>query len=145
MTRSLVTLVAVVGGLLAGNALGADDKPASKDKQSAKSKVHLPPYWSQLKLTAEQKEKVSSLMSEYSSKITDLKNQLKQAESQQNEELGKILTDEQKAKLKEVMARRVPGLPQGLKPAVRGNIATEQKDDDSKSDSKKDKPKDGGK
>jgi Spy/CpxP family protein refolding chaperone len=96
----------------------AVDKPASKPEP----KVALPKYFDQLSLTAEQKDKISKTNKDYDDKIADKKekmvaaskvpggigmvvaarNAIKKLESQRQEALEGILTNEQRTKLQQL-------------------------------------------
>jgi hypothetical protein len=88
---------------MAGGTLFGDDEKTTKAKGS------LPQNWSKLGLTDEQKQKVYSIQGQYRTKIDGLQQQVKQLQKQERDELGRVLTDAQKARLKEILASKVPG------------------------------------
>jgi hypothetical protein len=95
---SLLAVAFLAGGLLFG------DDP----KATLKTRGSLPQDWSKLGLTDEQKQKAYSIETEYQSKIDALQQQIKTMQQQVNtleeqkrDELAKVLTDAQKARLKE--------------------------------------------
>jgi Spy/CpxP family protein refolding chaperone len=96
---SFLLVALVASGML----FGQDEKPGTKAKGS------LPQYWSKLGLTDEQKAKVYSIQSDYNAKINALDAQIKQLRKQERDEMGKVLTDAQKARLKEILTSKVPG------------------------------------
>ena len=53
-----------------------------------------------------QKQKVFATRAEYQTKIDELKKQIRDLEMKQREDLQKILTEAQKARLREVLAER---------------------------------------
>jgi hypothetical protein len=112
MRRVRVVLGSLVVAFLASGMLFGDDP-----KATPKARGSLPPNWSKLGLTDEQKQKVYAIESEYRAKIDALQQQIKALQKQQRDDLAKVLTEAQKARLKEILASKVPG-------------------DDSKSDSK---------
>ena len=69
-------------------------------QQERKSKGQLPSGWGKLGLTKEQKTKIYAVQSEYRSKINDLEKQVVELRTQERRAMVKILTDEQKEKLK---------------------------------------------
>jgi hypothetical protein len=87
--------VAVV--LLAGGGLYGDDKKDDKVKGT------LPPNWGKLGLTDVQKQQVYKTQKEHRDKIADLESQIKKLKEGEKEELLKVLTPEQKARLKEII------------------------------------------
>jgi hypothetical protein len=94
-----IVLTSILALALVGTSLlGDDPKPATKHK--------LPAFWSKLGLTEEQQEKAQQVLGDYQTKIDDLKKQIKALEAEQREKLEKILTEDQKTKLKELAAKK---------------------------------------
>jgi hypothetical protein len=93
LTGALFTLLAAVT-LCAGQ----DSTP--KPKQT------VPPLWSHIGLTREQKVKMREIQANYREKINELKRQIRTLENQQRAELETLLTPAQKARLKEVATER---------------------------------------
>jgi hypothetical protein len=93
---SLLLVAFLAGGLLHG------DDP----KTPLKGSGSLPQDWSKLGLTNEQKQKVYTIESEYNSKLDGLQQQIKTLQEQKRDELANVLTDAQKARLKEILAYR---------------------------------------
>jgi hypothetical protein len=73
-----------------------------------KVKGVLPANWGKLGLSDEQKQKIYKVQGEYKDKIADLKKQLADLQAKENEELYKILTDDQKKRLKDLLTGKVP-------------------------------------
>jgi hypothetical protein len=94
----VVLVVGLVGGVLVAQ------QPPTKSKGRT-----LPPLWSKLGLSEEQKQKAASIQNEFGPKIAALQQQITTLREQEKEEMGKILTDAQRARLKEILASRVPG------------------------------------
>jgi Spy/CpxP family protein refolding chaperone len=91
--------------LIASSGLyGVDDK---KDPPT-KVKGTLPANWAKLGLTDEQKQKVYRAQSEYREKIGVLEQQIKELKEKERSEMEKVLTDAQKARLKELANAKVP-------------------------------------
>jgi hypothetical protein len=101
--RALLAVLAIAVVLNAG--LFGDDKTEKKGK----AKGTLPANWGKLGLSDEQKQKVYTVQTEYRDKIAELEQKLKAAKKQEREEMEKILTDAQKARLKEILLDKVPG------------------------------------
>ena len=97
---SVMTIALVGGGWL----MGGDDK-----KDQPKAKGTLPANWSKLGLSDEQKQKVYSVRAEYRTKIDELKSQIRDLEKKEKSDLEKLLTDAQKARLREIVAEKIPG------------------------------------
>jgi|SRR5208282_399155 len=95
--RRTWTLVGVMGlVLLAGSwVAGADDTPA-------KAKGTLPQNWKKLGLTDDQVQKVYRIETDYREKIGVLEAKIKQLKDEQKMQMEGILTDAQKARLKEI-------------------------------------------
>ena len=93
--------------LLAVASTSGQDKKADKDEPAAK--VKLPPYWGKLGLSDEQKEKYYKVHAAYKSKIDDLEKKLKEMKAEQKEEENKVLTEQQRAKYRElVLGEKLP-------------------------------------
>jgi hypothetical protein len=93
--RAVVGLLAVVI-LASGSVIGQDPKPQGR------AKGQLPPNWGKLGLSDDQKQQVYKIQTEYRGKIQDLQAQIKELQRQQNLALQKVLTDPQKARLREL-------------------------------------------
>jgi hypothetical protein len=91
---------------LAGGWLFGDD--AKKDPPQ-KAKGTLPTNWSKLGLTDEQKQKVYSVRAEYRTKIEALQREIKDLQKKEMDECAKVLTEAQKARLREILTEKVPG------------------------------------
>lgn len=94
--RGVFLIVAVA--LLAGGVLHGQDK---KD-DNPKLKGVLPANWTKLGLTDEQKQKVYKVQADFDAKKDALEKQLKELKTQEKGEMEKVLTDAQKARLKEI-------------------------------------------
>jgi hypothetical protein len=96
----VVVMVFLAGGLLFGD----DTK-----KDTPKAKGTLPTNWSKLGLTDEQKQKIYSIRSEHRTKIEALQREVKELQKKELEECSKVLTDAQKARLREILTEKAPG------------------------------------
>lgn len=92
----MLALLLVTGGWLTG----ADTKD--------KIKGTLPANWGKLGLTDDQKQKVYKVQAEYKDKIADLEKQIKELKEKERGEMEKVLTDEQKKRLKEILGSKAP-------------------------------------
>jgi hypothetical protein len=110
--RILLGMLVVV---LVGGFLLAQEK---KDPPT-KFRGQLKPNWKQLGLTDEQKNAVYKVQTEYGARIDALEAQIKELKQKQEAEEYKVLTDAQKARLKEILSGKVPEdkKPESAKPA----------------------------
>lgn len=81
------------------------------DKAPTRKRSNLPPYWSKLKLTEDQKKKVHDIQGEYRPKIEALQQQIDELEKKERADLQKVLTDSQRSQLKKILASRFGGEP----------------------------------
>ena len=83
-------------------------------QEKGKGKGQLPPGWSKLGLSDDQKKKVYDIYDKHHTKIEDLKKQIKDEEEKMHKEQAAVLTPEQKAKLKDTFESK-QGLNDGNK------------------------------
>jgi len=105
--RAVVGVLALV--LLAGGLLQGQEKKDDKKDTPTKIKGVLPANWGKLGLTDEQKQKVYKVQAEYKDKIADLDKQIKELKDKEKSEMAKVLSDEQKKRLNEILTGKVPG------------------------------------
>jgi Spy/CpxP family protein refolding chaperone len=91
-------LVLVAAFLISGGLLGQE-----------KLKGVLPPNWGKLGLTDEQKQKVYKIEADYKGKIADLQKQIDELKGKEKEDMLKVLSDEQKKRLKDILAEKAGG------------------------------------
>jgi hypothetical protein len=105
MRKTLMVVIAFSAVIVTAGLLSADDRkePASRAHGS------LPPLWSRLGLTDEQKQQAYSIQTEYRAKIDDLERQVRKLRKDERAEMEKVLTDAQKARLRELISERAPG------------------------------------
>jgi hypothetical protein len=103
MTRIRVLVGVLAVALFTGGWLLGQEK-----KDVPKLKVTLPQGWAKLGLSAEQKDKVYKTRAEYKAKIDALRKQIDQLAEEEKVELSKILTDEQRAQLRKLVAPDPP-------------------------------------
>lgn len=99
-------LVCVAGVFLAAGGLLAQEV---KKDPPAKVRGQLPPNWGKLGLSDEQKQKIYKIQGDYETRIDELEAKLKQLKQEQNKEMVKVLTDAQRARLKEIVTEKIPG------------------------------------
>jgi hypothetical protein len=92
LTAGLVVLLVSCSWLL-----GDDTKP---------SKGRLPTGWTKLGLTQDQKLQLYKVESDYVQKIEPLQQQIEKLRSQQRADMLKVLTDAQRARLREILASK---------------------------------------
>ena len=78
-------------------------------KSGGKAKGKLPPNWGKLKLSDEQRQQVYRIQTDFGSKIEALEVKVKDLRKQQDAALAKVLTDAQKAQLRDIISSKVPG------------------------------------
>jgi hypothetical protein len=96
--RSVHVALGSLLAFLASGLLFADDP-----KTTPEARASLPQHWSKLGLTEKQKQKVYTLENEYDAKIDALERQIKTLQDQKRDELAKVLTGEQKARLQKIL------------------------------------------
>jgi hypothetical protein len=136
MTRArllgLFALVLTAGWLLA-------DDPKKDPAPTPVVPGTLPTGWKKLGLTDEQAAKIKQISGGYRIKIETLEQQIKDLKKQELEEEVKLLTDAQKARLKEIAEEKIPGELKKLQPGTSPDKTEDPKKDDSKKDDTKKK------
>src|SRR5438552_13694376 len=87
--------------LTSGWSMG-QDKPEKKDTPAVPAKGTLPKNWKKLGLTDDQVQKVYKVQGDYRARIGALQQQIKALREEENGELYKVLTDNQRTRLKEL-------------------------------------------
>src|SRR5262249_13886441 len=77
-----------------------------QEKGQDKGKTRLPPNWNKLDLNSEQKEKIRKLQEKYGTQIDELKSKIRDLEEKLRKEEYDVLSDQQKAKLKDIAASK---------------------------------------
>jgi septal ring factor EnvC (AmiA/AmiB activator) len=98
------------GVLVVGIALLAVDQSFSQDKadQATVVKGKLPKNYSKLGLTDEQRQKIFAIGADYNTKIAGLKKQIKTLQDQEKVDVEKVLTDDQKTALRNIILQSAP-------------------------------------
>lgn len=106
LLAALFVLALFTGGLLTGD----DNKVVFQDKKEdpVKYKGILPQNWKKLGLTDEQTQKVYKVQTEYGAKIDQLEAKIKALKAEEKADMYKVLTDAQKARLKEINEGKTP-------------------------------------
>jgi hypothetical protein len=104
-----LSIVMLLLPLMAASAQDKKDTPKGK----------LPTHWSKLGLSDEQKSRVYAAQAEFGPQIADLQKQIDALKKKEREALNGILTDAQRARLKEILAEIVPGAKPDSKPPVK--------------------------
>jgi len=76
--------------------------------QDTKLKGVLPANWGKIGLSDEQKQKVYKVQADFNDQISKLEAQLKEAKTKEKAEMEKVLTDAQKARLREILLSTLP-------------------------------------
>ena len=131
-------LLGVLALLLAVSWLLAADTKADPDKKDPdpKAKGTLRPNWKKLGLTDDQVQKIYKVQADYRTKIDVLEQQIKDLRAQELADQVKLLTDAQKARLKELGEFKDPTAD--TTKADPAKTDPDKKDDPKKDDSKKD-------
>jgi Spy/CpxP family protein refolding chaperone len=130
-------LLGVLAMLLLVSWLMAADSKTDTDKKDPdpKAKGTLRPNWKKLGLTDDQTQKIYKVQSDYRAKIDVLEQQIKDLRQQELTDQVKVLTEAQKARLKELGEFKDPTDPAKTDPA---KTDPDKKDDVKKDDTKKD-------
>jgi Spy/CpxP family protein refolding chaperone len=83
-------------------------KPKDTKDHAPKMRGQLPQGWGKLGLTDEQKQKIYSAQSKFREKIDGLQKQITDLRDQEKKDMESVLTDAQKARLREIMSNRAP-------------------------------------
>lgn len=106
--RVVVGLV-VFGAALAGfGSTGGTFAQEKKDDPPTKLRGMLPNGWRQLGLSADQVQDIYRVQAKYRAQIDDLEAQIEKLKQQQKLEMFKILSDRQKARLREIATADLP-------------------------------------
>ena len=108
MAQLRLLLVVLITALVLGGWSVGQDKKNDKKEPAVKLKGQLPPNWRKLGLSEEQVQKVYRIQADYDAKISALEAQIKQLKTEERAELMKVLTDAQKARLKEITEGKNP-------------------------------------
>ena len=93
--------------LLAVTFLHGDEKPSSKDDKTSR-KLALPAHFDKLGLTEAQRKKIMEVREDYSLKIKDLEEQIRELRKKERAAMEEALTDSQKARLHELRSEKLP-------------------------------------
>jgi hypothetical protein len=82
---------------------GANLSAQNKDEKDTKLKGKLPPFWSKLGLSDEQKQQVYRIKLDFKTKIDSLEAQVKQLKKDEHTKLNDVLTEGQRTKLLKIL------------------------------------------
>jgi hypothetical protein len=80
-----------------------------KEGPAARARGQLPQHWSRLGLTDTQKQDAYKIQNQYDAQVQELEAQIKALRAKELAELGKLLTADQKKRLREILDEKVPG------------------------------------
>jgi hypothetical protein len=142
MNRGLFVLAVCLLGAVTLFLSAADTKPGDpKDPPPPPPKGQLPANWKKIGLTDEQVKKIYGVQADYHAKIAVLEEQVKALRAEQFKKEIELLTDAQKARLKELGEFKDPTAPPKDDPKKDPTKDDPKKDDPKKDDPKKDDPK----
>jgi Spy/CpxP family protein refolding chaperone len=127
--QRLVLLGVLAAAMMATSGLFGDEAVQGQGKKG------LPPLWSKLGLSEEQKKKVQSIQAQYSARIAALHDQIKQIQSEERAMMVKVLTSAQKDHLKGIAAEKA-GLVDSDADSKSPTTDGKKKDDKKESDKK---------
>jgi hypothetical protein len=103
MYRLRMVMGVLVAALAVGTLIGDDKKDPPKGKGT------LPTYFTSLGLSDEQTAKVKKVHAEYKEKIDEMEQKVKDLKAAEKSEYEKILTADQKKRLREILEKKVLG------------------------------------
>ena len=110
--RLCICVTALAAAVLAGGWLMGDDK---KPDDPPKVKGQLPAHFKKLGLTDKQTKEIYKIEADYHEKVVALQQQIDDLKRAEHLDVDNVLTDEQKAHLRELLTAEVP---EKDKPAV---------------------------
>jgi hypothetical protein len=112
--------------LLSGTGASGQDKKEPDKKDTTSKKGLLPSGWKKLGLSDDQMQKIGSIRGQYKPKIDELKAQYKKLKAdeeklkaEENQELVKVLTEDQRNKLIRMIAEKAGVVPSTDKTEVK--------------------------
>jgi len=109
MRRLLMLAVLIVPMIVLSANLPGQDPP--------KEKGYTPSGWKQLNLSAEQKQKLANVRSDYKAKMDELTKKIEELKKEEHAKMVEVLTDAQKEKLKTIV-----GVPDEKKPPEKKSV-----------------------
>jgi len=106
MKRSFALIGVVVIVFAASGVLFGDDQEKAVKGSKAGA---LPQNYSKLGLSDDQKKKIREVRAEYNSKIQELEDQIKELRKKEKVAMEDVLTDAQRARLRELVLEKAPG------------------------------------
>jgi len=93
-----------VASLSPQTTISAQEKPAAAATETKKAGGRLPPYYGQVGLSTEQREKIYGVQATYASQIEALQKQIASLEEKRDGEINAVLTADQKKQLDSLRA-----------------------------------------
>jgi hypothetical protein len=115
-------LFLAMGGLV----LAQDKKPADDKDLPTRGRGTLPANFKKLGLSEEQTQKVIRIHATYRAKVDDLDRQIKELRKEEKSKLDEVLTEEQKARLRELRTGET-GTPPGRAKEAKAEKKTDDK------------------
>src|SRR5262249_6389609 len=139
MLRPSVLLALVAAAILAGLLPAADEKK-EEPKDPVKVKTQLRQHWKELGLDKDQVNKIYEVQTDYGTKIAALQKQINELKKKQEQEEFALLTDAQKARLKEILAAKADPTKKDDKKDDKKDEKKDSKTDPAKKHTKKAAP-----
>src|SRR5205823_2974854 len=110
MSRVRLLVIAVALLVVGSPWVTGQDAGRSKDSREPAPKMRgqLPPNWGKLGLSDEQKQKVYEAQNKHRAKIEALQKQIAELRDQEKKDMEAVLTDAQKARLREIVSGKAP-------------------------------------
>jgi hypothetical protein len=108
MKRSFSLVGVVVILFAAGGVLFGDDQE-KKDTAKGSKAGALPQNYSKLGLSDDQKKKIREVRADYTAKIQELEDQIRELKKKEKAAMEDVLTDAQRARLRELVLEKAPG------------------------------------
>ena len=124
-TRLCICVTALAAALLAGGWLMGDDK---KTDDPPRVKGQLPAHFKKLGLTDKQTKEIYKIEAEYHEKVVALQQQIDDLKRAEHLDVDNVLTDEQKAHLRELLTAEVPEKDKTLTPPAKDKPTPPAKD-----------------
>jgi hypothetical protein len=101
-------LVCLLGVALLAGSLVAGDTPKPADVKDPAPKGQLPASWKKIGLTDEQVKQIYKIQGDYRPRIEELEQKIKDLRAEELTKEIAVLTDAQKARLKEIAEEKLP-------------------------------------
>lgn len=106
--RRLRFLIVAGALIVAGSPFVTGQEKGKGKEPPPKLKGQLPQNWAKLGLSEDQKQAVYATQAKYKKELEELRKKMEELKDKEKKELEDVLTKEQKAKLKDIIAGKVP-------------------------------------